>query len=77
MNWLRLAKTLTYRVLGIIGTFLVVLIMSGRVDLSLQVGAIDLVLKLVFYYFHELAWEKIKAIEFIRKYDNGELNERK
>jgi len=59
MNWIRVGKTLSYRVLGIIGTFIVVFILSGQVDLSLKVGALDLVLKLIFYYGHEVVWDKI------------------
>ncbi len=59
MNWIRVGKTLSYRVLGIMGTFMVVFVMSGRIDLSLKVGALDLVLKLLLYYFHEVVWDKI------------------
>ena len=55
-----LAKTITWRILAVLLTVLLVLILSKDLTLSLLVGGIDTVLKTLAYYFHERAWEQSK-----------------
>ena len=59
LHWIALIKTLSYRLLGMIGTMLIVLIVTGNLKISVIVGGIEIVVKCVFYYFHEIIWEKI------------------
>lgn len=56
-----LIKTITYRIIGTLITIMTALIVTGRVNWSITIGVIELVLKPVAYYFHEKLWEvKIK-----------------
>lgn len=53
-------KTITFRVCATIGTILIVFAFTGRFLLSLGVGAVETVLKLILYYVHERVWDKIR-----------------
>jgi adenylylsulfate kinase len=47
---------MTWRVVATLSTILIVLIYTGDITLTLQVGAVDTVIKILFYHFHERAW---------------------
>ena len=53
-------KTITFRVCATIGTVLIVFAFTGRLLLSLGVGAVETVVKLILYYVHERVWDKIR-----------------
>jgi uncharacterized membrane protein len=59
LHWIAFVKTLSYRILGVLGTMAVVFLITGNFRISATVGAVDVVIKGLFYYFHELLWEKI------------------
>ena len=59
LHWTAFLKTLSYRILGMLGTMLIVLVVTGSLKISAIVGVIEIIVKCVFYYFHELLWEKI------------------
>jgi len=64
MHWIAFLKTLSYRVCGMLGTMLIVLCVTGSLKISAIVGGIEIILKCIFYYAHEIIWEKIiKKIE--------------
>jgi uncharacterized membrane protein len=54
-----LAKAVSYRVLGSMGTMLVVFCFSGNMTLSVGVGALDMLLKIGLYFLHERLWNYI------------------
>jgi len=55
-----IAKAISYRALGSIGTAIVVIILSkGDWKLSLSAGLIDSVLKVGLYFLHERIWTHI------------------
>ena len=54
-----LAKAVSYRVLGSMGTTLVVFFFSGNMTLSVGVGALDMLLKIGLYFVHERIWNYI------------------
>lgn len=54
-----IAKTITWRVLGTLDTVLLAWIISGDPMIGLQVGLVEVITKMVLYYFHERAWYKI------------------
>jgi len=53
-----LKKAITYK----LGTFLltlgIVYTVTGELDISIKVGAVSFIIKLVYYYIHEKLWEK-------------------
>ena len=49
-------KTITWRVIGTIDTMLLGWLISGDPMIGLKVGGLELITKMVLYYFHERAW---------------------
>ena len=65
-----LLKTITWRFIASATTFALVYIGTGELSLSLSVGGAEVILKMLFYYLHERAWngfavEKSKPSETI------------
>jgi len=52
------AKAVTWRLLGLVLDATLIYVLSGSAGLALGVGAVDNVIKLVMYYFHERAWAR-------------------
>ena len=55
-----LAKTISWRVIGTIDTILISWLITGAITLALSIGTIELISKMILYFFHERAWNKIK-----------------
>jgi len=55
-----LAKTVSWRVVGTVATFLISWLITGALTLAFSIGIIELISKLVLYFLHERAWNKIK-----------------
>lgn len=54
-----LAKTLTWRALATSTTITIVYLMTGQLALSITAGGIEVVAKMILYFLHERAWNKI------------------
>ena len=54
-----LLKTISWRIVGTIDTILISWIITGTLTLAFSIGLVELVTKMVLYYFHERAWNKI------------------
>jgi len=54
------AKAVTWRVIATATTMFLVYVFTGELDLSLGVGVFDVLLKLVFYFLHERAWNRVE-----------------
>ena len=55
-----LAKTIAFRIIATITTIVLVLIFTGDYALAGTIGALDVISKLIIYYFHERVWHKVK-----------------
>ena len=53
------AKAITFRIVATFATIVIVYLLTGNLKIANTIGAFDLVSKLVIYYFHERAWEKV------------------
>ncbi|MCB9798356.1 DUF2061 domain-containing protein [Candidatus Nomurabacteria bacterium] len=53
-----LVKTISWRVVATCTTMVLVWIFTGKLDLSLKVGILEVFLKMLFYYIHERLWSK-------------------
>ncbi|WP_179351479.1 DUF2061 domain-containing protein [Winogradskyella vidalii] len=53
-----LAKTITWRLIGTLDTFLLSWLISGDMAVGAQIGVYELITKMVLYYVHERAWFK-------------------
>lgn len=51
-------KTLSWRVIGTMDTILISYILTGKFDLALGIGGIEVFSKMILYYIHERAWVK-------------------
>ena len=57
-----LLKTITWRFVATATTILVAFIFTGSLIISLEIGSVEMILKLFFYYLHERAWDKVDVI---------------
>jgi len=53
-----IVKTLSWRALGTIDTILISYFITGNIGMAAAIGSIELVTKMILYYFHERAWNK-------------------
>ena len=53
------AKTVTWRLLATLTTMTLVYLFTKKLDIAATVGGFELIAKMLFYYFHERAWNKI------------------
>ena len=56
-SWL---KAISWRAVATATTMSLVYALTGQMELMLGVGLLDLILKLIFYFLHERAWEMIR-----------------
>ncbi len=63
-----LAKTITWRFVGTLDTILLSWVITGDPFMGLQIGAVELVSKMVLYYFHERAWLKVEVVNSQRRH---------
>ncbi|AXO81221.1 DUF2061 domain-containing protein [Olleya aquimaris] len=55
-----LLKTISWRIIGTLDTVLISYLITGTLKMAISIGGIELVSKMVLYFFHERAWNKIK-----------------
>ena len=55
-----LVKTVTWRLIGSMDTFVVSYIVTGTFESALKIGGIGLCTKMIMYFVHELVWNKQK-----------------
>ncbi|MFQ5868034.1 MAG: DUF2061 domain-containing protein [bacterium] len=53
-------KAISWRIFATIATILIVFAFTHKIILSLGVGAVGVVVKLILYYFHERIWTFIR-----------------
>jgi len=51
-----LVKSISWRIIGTIDTFLLSFILTGSMSFGLSISGVDFFSKLVLYYFHERIW---------------------
>jgi len=50
-------KAITWRALATLTTILLVFIFTRELIISIEVGVVEIIVKLFLYYFHERIWE--------------------
>lgn len=53
-------KSVSWRTIGTVDTILISFLITGKVTLALSIGGIEVFTKMILYYFHERAWNRIK-----------------
>ena len=59
-NLKSLAKTISWRILGTLDTILISYFITGNTSMALSIGSVEVVTKMVLYYFHERVWAQLK-----------------
>lgn len=54
-----IVKTVSWRVIGTIDTVIISWLITGEVGFALSIGGVELFTKMLLYFFHERAWERI------------------
>ena len=52
-------KSISWRIIGTIDTVLISWVITGTLTLALTIGSIELITKMLLYFFHERAWNVI------------------
>ena len=52
-------KSVSWRTIGTIDTFLISWIVTGKLDFALTIGGVEVFTKMALYYFHERTWNRI------------------
>lgn len=53
-------KALIWRLLASLTTVVIVLLLSGELELALTVGGVEAIAKLIVFYGHERAWSFVR-----------------
>ena len=51
-------KTVSWRIIGTVDTIVLSGFITGSWKFGLAIGGVEVITKMVFYYFHERAWYK-------------------
>jgi uncharacterized membrane protein len=54
-----LLKTISWRIIGTIDTMIISYVLTGKLDIAMSIGGIEVISKMVLYYIHERTWLKI------------------
>lgn len=52
-------KTISWRTVGTLDTMIISYFITGNLVMAASIGSIEVVTKMILYYFHERAWNKI------------------
>lgn len=53
-------KTISWRIVATLTTTFLVWIFTGKLTIAITIGSIEVIAKLIFYFFHERMWDKIQ-----------------
>lgn len=55
-----IVKSISWRLIGTVDTILISWFITGEVAIAFSIGSIELLTKMVLYFFHERIWNTIK-----------------
>ena len=53
-----IAKTITWRIIGTIDTIILSWLITGQLKMGLAIGGVEVITKIILYFFHERIWYK-------------------
>ena len=53
-----LLKTISWRIIGTLDTMILSWIITGSLKIGMAIGGVEVITKMILYYFHERAWYK-------------------
>ncbi len=58
-NYRSVVKSISWRTIGTIDTILISYLITGKPDLAVSIGGIEVFTKMGLYYLHERTWNRI------------------
>lgn len=55
-----IAKAISWRTVGTLDTIVISLILTGELVLACTIGSVEILTKMILYFFHERIWNSIK-----------------
>ena len=55
-----IAKSISWRIVGTLDTMIISWLVTGQINTALVIGGVEVVTKMVLYFFHERIWNSIK-----------------
>lgn len=55
-------KTISWRTVGTLDTIIVSYFITGNLVMAASIGSIEVITKMILYYFHERAWNRLKFV---------------
>jgi uncharacterized membrane protein len=52
-------KSISWRILGTLDTMIISYLITGDLIMAASIGSIEVFTKMILYYYHERAWNKI------------------
>ena len=53
-------KSISWRTLGTLDTMIISYFVTGNLVMAASIGSIEVITKMILYYFHERVWNKLK-----------------
>ena len=66
-RYISTAKTITWRVIASLDTFLLSWLISGSVSIGVSIASLEVLTKMLLYYFHERQWEKPRVLTLVER----------
>jgi len=54
-----IAKSISWRIIGTLDTIIISWVITGTLTLAFSIGVVELVTKMLLYFFHERIWNTI------------------
>ena len=54
------AKAISWRTVGTLDTIIISYFITGNLVMAASIGSIEVITKMILYYFHERAWNRLK-----------------
>ena len=65
-----IAKTISWRIIGTLDTIILSGLITGSWTTGLTIGGVEVITKMILYYFHERAWYKFSKFGLKDKNNN-------
>lgn len=64
-------KTITWRIVGTLDTMILSWIITGSLKIGMAIGGVEVITKMILYYFHERAWYNFSNYGLKNKNENN------
>lgn len=55
-----IAKSVSWRTIGTLDTIVISIFITGKLELAIAIGGVEVFTKMALYYLHERTWNRIK-----------------